>query len=400
MNRRRSPLLVLLTLASAACAEVPADRSATARVDTLASGRVEVANTGEPIWTPETTWRLEEDLRLGTAAATGSEPEQFGSIRSVAADSRGWIYVLEGMAQEIRVFRPDGSFSHTIGRRGEGPGEFTFASELTITPGDTLWVLDDGMMRYSGFAPDGTFLESRRRDIVGYASSVRRAVLDDGRYVDWGLRYPDGRMGPRVLRIPVVYAPSFESADTFPPLGYTFPMLPSAGIPLWHFTGDVVAAVDREARIWFANSPEYRIYRRTLEGDTTLVFSLPVQGAPLGEPEREYVRERLSRLSGSEVAEALDALPETRPVVRGIVPDGAGHLFIFADVAGEPAGSVVDVFRESGEYLGRMTLPTPVPLPPTGPPVAHIAEDHLYVVVEDELDVPYVSRLRIVRGGR
>lgn len=42
-----------------------------------------------------------------------------------------------------------------------------------------------------------------------------------------------------------------------------------------------------------------------------------------------------------------------------------------------------------------MALPSPVPLEPGGPPVVHVTPEYLYVVTEDELDVPYVSRLRI-----
>lgn len=63
--------------------------------------------------------------------------------------------------------------------------------------------------------------------------------------------------------------------------------------------------------------------------------------------------------------------------------------------AGETPGSVV----ESGKYMGRMTLPSPIPLEPNGPPVVHVTPEYLYVVTEDELDVPYVSRLRIERGA-
>lgn len=91
-------------------------------------------------------------------------------------------------------------------------------------------------------------------------------------------------------------------------------------------------------------------------------------------------------------------LPETKPIVHRIVPDDAGHILVFADVAREPAGTAVDVFRESGEYLGRMTVPTPVPFAGRRFPVVHATPEHLFVVVKDELDVSYVSRLKIVKG--
>jgi hypothetical protein len=44
-----------------------------------------------------------------------------------------------------------------------------------------------------------------------------------------------------------------------------------------------------------------------------------------------------------------------------------------------------------------MSLPVPVALIPSRPPVAHITSEYLYVVVMDDMDVPYVSRLKIVK---
>ena len=74
---------------------------------------------------------------------------------------------------------------------------------------------------------------------------------------------------------------------------------------------------------------------------------------------------------------------------------------MFADVAGRPNGTFVDVFEDDGRYLGRLDLPTPVSFFPFPQPlVAHATAEHLYVVVLDDDDVPYVSRLRIIGGRR
>lgn len=393
---RRSPLFGLsVLLAGVGCSGGERDQSIEARIDTTAAGRIEVANTGAPGWTTETAWRLEQDLRIGTAARDAPEAEQFGTVVSLASDPRGRIFVLDWLSQAIRVFLPDGTFSHTIGRRGRGPGEFEGAWELAFGPGDTLTVLDDGAMRYSVFTPDGTFVESHPRPIVGYGAPLR-ARLNDGSYMDWALVSPEGRLGSRSVFYPVRYTPHFERADTFPPIEHARQMVESGRMPLMDFGAFMVAAPDAEGRIWFADSREYRVYRRTLEGDTTLVFSLPVEAAPLGEAERQQVEERWAGRPDLR-AEQLGALPGTRPVLYGIVPDKAGHVFVFADVADEPPGTVMDVFRENGTYLGRMTLPVPVPLNPNRSPVVHITQDHLYLVVTDTLDVPNVVRLRMIR---
>lgn len=385
-----------LILATVACTGDMEDRASTSSASAYSSSHVEVTNNGTPLWDEEAAWGLEEDLRLGVAASDVSAEQQFGEVLSVTSDSRGMIYILDGMSQEIRVFRPDGAFSHTIGRRGLGPGEFSGARSLSIGRGDTLWVQDDGAGRYSVFSPDGTFLRSHTRRVRGLLPSSPGTMLNDGRYLDWATSSPDGPLGPRVVYHPILFTPASEHIDTLPPLEHTWEMLLSHRMPKWHYAGELSVAVDRRGKVWFARSDEYRIYNRTLDGDTLLVFTLPAMGAPIGDADRDYIRKEYAHLP-SLLSEYLDALPETKPLIHRIRSDEAGHILVFAEVAGEAAGSVVDVFRDSGEYLGRLTLPTPAALASRLLPVVHVTADYLYILIVDELDVQYVSRLKIVR---
>lgn len=57
-------------------------------------------------------------------------------------------------AHEIGVYSSSGRFLGTLGRRGEGPGEFQWVQNLLIVPGDTLYVFDGGNARISVFSPD------------------------------------------------------------------------------------------------------------------------------------------------------------------------------------------------------------------------------------------------------
>ncbi|MBX3134070.1 MAG: 6-bladed beta-propeller [Gemmatimonadaceae bacterium] len=392
----RSMLIPAAMLVTTACTNGDTDGIPIAQVGTLGN-RIEVRNTGRQTWTPTTAWRVQEDLRLGSAALDDPESESFGQIASIVTDSRDMIYVLDISSQAICVFHPTGEYSHSIGRRGTGPGELSGAWTIAVGPGDTLWVVDDGTARYSAFSPDGSFLGSYRRRVQGFYPAVAGAFLNDGRYVDWRVSFPDGRMGARTRFEPIRVAPGIAGPDSLPPLEYEWRMLRAAGIPQTYFTGSLVAAVDRNGSIWFAHSEVYRIYRRTLAGDTALAFSLPAQGSPLGDDERDHVRSELSHLP-SLVAAILQELPDTRPIVRRIVPDDAGHVLVFADVAGHTLGTVVDVFEEGGTYLGRLILPSAVALSARFPPVVHVTPEHLFLVVTDELGVPSVSRLKILRG--
>lgn len=136
---------VALTIALMACSASTADQAGRAQVDTLSDGRIQVTNRAVQGWAVGTPWRLEENLRLGEADAGG--PEQFGQITAVMSDPDGAIYVLDGLSQEIRVFLTDGTFSHSIGRKGRGPGELSGATGIALGRGDTLWVVDPQLGR-------------------------------------------------------------------------------------------------------------------------------------------------------------------------------------------------------------------------------------------------------------
>ncbi len=394
-------LLVSLAIASLvmACTGTTSGNRERFRVDTTESGRVDVTNTGVSLWEEGSGWHLEEDLRLGKAAETG--PELFGQIGALLSDSKGRIYVLDIMSQEIRVFDSDGSWSHTIGRKGAGPGEFRGATGMALGQGDTLWVVDPTMDRYSAFTAEGRLVGTYPRRIQGYLDSWHGAFLSDGRYMDWGLLFPEegaGVAGPRILLQPVTLSEGFQVRDSFPPLEFTQEMAVIAGQPrpMPFYNDGLVFNVDAAGNIWFARSREYRIYRRNLAGDTTLSFTLPAQAVSLTDADRAYVRRRLSGRPGL-LDDYLSALPKAKPILHAILVDGVGHLFVIVNVEGEDEGSILDVFRDTGEYLGRLHLPRPVTLVPANRLVAHVTKDHLLLVVTDETEVPYVSRLRLVK---
>lgn len=111
---RESTRVISLLILSAACAGPGADR----------------------------TWTLDAAplVHLGSASDTGVT--QFANVYSAAMFPSEHIAVLDGDSQQIRVFAGDGRFVRTLGRRGNGPGEFQNASYLRSLPSDSLFVVD------------------------------------------------------------------------------------------------------------------------------------------------------------------------------------------------------------------------------------------------------------------
>lgn len=100
--------------------------------------------------------RLEEVLAIG--AMDGDE--SFGRITDVAWDGQGRILVADDLGPHVKVFGPDGSFVRTVGRAGEGPGEFSQPWQIAVDATDSLYVWDAGHSRIMVFTPDHHYSRS------------------------------------------------------------------------------------------------------------------------------------------------------------------------------------------------------------------------------------------------
>ena len=88
--------------------------------------------------------RPEPDLVIGSKG----NDYTFGKITAVTADGTGAVYVLDGMASEVRIFDSAGGFVRTVGRPGKGPGEFLAGGNLVVR-GDTLIVQGAGVHAFT-----------------------------------------------------------------------------------------------------------------------------------------------------------------------------------------------------------------------------------------------------------
>ena len=389
------PLLICVTLT--AC-EAPTT-SEGFRLDTTESGVPWARNSGSGSWGDAERWTVEIGLELG--AVDGPGADVFGSIGSVAVGLDGKIFVLDGLAQEVKVFDASGSHLYSFGRRGDGPGEFRYADGLILDAEENVWVYDPTRARLLLFDGGGIFLRQISIDRLIFPSGpvVPRPsqVLPDGTllgttFINPGRDYTVamGGFGSLDLHQPVGVNHQTGVVDTFPSIEVRVPTVGQVRVPL---TGRIAVALDPDGSVWFSHPMEYTLFHRALGGDTLLVVSL--QGAarvPLGAAERDSIaralRESASRLGYSGVIPRAADLPTHRRAIERIMVSDAGFLFVLPRVDGYSVGTVLDVFeRSTGEYLGRVDLPIVL----RG--AARLFSGHLYASVPGELGVPRLVRL-------
>jgi len=130
--------------------------AAGAKVETI-GGVTYVHNPATPLH-PGRTVSFEEDF-------TYKEKDQAGEVRiykpgRFTVDALDKVYIEDDSDMGIKVFDPQGKYLRTIGRKGNGPGEFGRIADMTILPDGRLLVTDFETRRTSLFSPEGQFLSS------------------------------------------------------------------------------------------------------------------------------------------------------------------------------------------------------------------------------------------------
>ncbi|MEM7417466.1 MAG: hypothetical protein AAF389_18395 [Gemmatimonadota bacterium] len=354
------------------------------------------------MWTEQQSTVGTVDLTIGVAE--GAEPEVFGSIGAVAVDDGGQIFLLDAMAQEVRLFSADGVHVVTFGRRGEGPAEFGYAEGLLLSPDGSLWVSDVRRQRTLRFDPGG--------DLLGAVSTldplaplpVPTAVAPDGtlsawRFTNVGRDYSVSmHAGSHDLYEPLSLDPTTGEVEMHAGTEVEVSRVGGVRVPLG---GIAATAAASDGSFWFSHPTDYVLYQRSSAGDTLLVVSLedaPRAAIPtqVRDSLARGLAEAAQRFGRSGALPGSEHFPETYRAVDRIFATADRRLYVVGRVEGAAAGEFLDVFEaDSGRYLGRISLPIQI----TRRTVLSIVGDALYAAVPSEVGAPTLVRVRLPRLG-
>ena len=410
-------LSLVLTLAcgalSGGCSsgsqESDAEEDANRVTVTDSSGVAIVANRG-PGWSPDGAWRLEPDLQVGEIDG----PLAFGRINWVAPGPDGGMLVLDAQTHLVHVFDSTGRQVHRFGGEGDGPGEFRRPASVTA--------LDDGSFAVGqGFPPvlhlltaEGDHLRSSRLPIARDEAGTRTAgsfgvwqVTGSGRvFVQVQLIDPgaeDGEMPVVLLEADAegVLPPDTVAAWTWSANFGDQAIRVFDAVHTWMPGSDGVVVVSEGAPYevqWLDPADGLvRVTRRDID---------PV-AVTARHRELEIARMREVMSEGGASDDAIDDIidrvefePSVPDVLRVWVSEPDGRLWLgvhdaglFENAAKPPDGgwaNALDVFESDGRYLGRIPIPE-------GFRLRVVTEDALYGIWENDLEVPFARRYRVLR---
>ncbi|UCH83778.1 MAG: 6-bladed beta-propeller [Candidatus Latescibacterota bacterium] len=119
--------------------------------EVVQDGIPHIQNPATPISEPATLspkelWRV-----------SGDEDDEFlfGVLSEITCDGDGNIYLLDSQLSVVMVFSEGGEYLRSIGREGEGPGEFRRATDLFMTPDGNVAVMQRMPGKIVVLTPDG-----------------------------------------------------------------------------------------------------------------------------------------------------------------------------------------------------------------------------------------------------
>lgn len=395
----RIPLMAYL-LGLAACAAAEGDAANRFTIDTTASGIEQVTSSAPNGWrNPAKAWRLEP---ADTFAGPEGSPGALVDPRSLAVDAGGRVYVADEKPTVIKVFAPTGELLRTIGRDGEGPGEFRVA--FLAAWKDRLVVHDPRTSRTSVFDTSGTFLKSwhsaccywtqitvdRAGRIYVPAPAFDAKVRERG---DPWVRYTmDGQV------VDTLWVPrNRDEAKTWTITagGAKNRMMMRMGVP---FTPELRQSFSPSGGFVYGWSGGYRLALSPHGQDTTRLFGRDWTPDPIPEERRLAEVERQVKNVGDQIDQAelrsimkVGDIPTTAPAFMTLDVDLDGNVWARQLMSSDSTRTTWDVFDARGVWLGPVTVDAAIP--EYG--AAYFGKGELYASVEDELGRPVVVRFRV-----
>jgi hypothetical protein len=409
----RTPAMVAVLVLAASC--TPSSDASPPTSEVVDSAGVRIVTSSAPAWDSATAWSVDPTPTLSIGVMEGEDAYMLFRVSSAARLSDGSVAIANGGTREVRIYGADGRHMRTIGREGDGPGEFRSVSQVLASSGDTLVVWDGTAYRISRFDRDGTLVADQPVDrgklmptfqmpLVRLSVRLLRngELLGDLNYMGNSGAASDPAPGtyfrPQVAVVraaadlsrwdTIAMHAGMEHAlfKTSGPMG-ALPMMP----PYQRVA--VVTSGDRTSRICAGDQSQAEISCFAPDGTRTSM-RWSATPPPVSPDEIDQWREeRITMLASS--GEGVDSremvmsapVPETREPYDRIFLDLPGNLWVehappLLEREGPRPALEMSVFDPEGRWLGDLTLPPMTPL--------EIGDDYVIGVQRDEADVEYV----------
>lgn len=381
MKKNNAVIMVCLILVC--CLAACKGKIQKAKVETI-EGVTYIHNPATPLHPSRTVIFEEEFIYEGT--------DQAGEIclfkpGGFAVDTKGNVYIEDASDMAIKVFDQAGKFLRALGRRGEGPGEFSSVGYIIPLPDGRLLVTDPLARRTSFFEPEGQFLSS-----FAWRQNFQRIYLatDSSHTLEESVIFEETRglwirtidfLGNELITFGKFSLPELKEFH----MGEGMTMIPVPWGPASVFAGD-------QTRQWLYHCPSDKYEIEVYDRQANLIRKIDrrYERVPV---RSEDISEYRSRFADSPIVQLFLQMefPKVKSITNRMIVDSEGNLWVRTSEVKREEGKEIaayDIFNPDGFYEARVWIDI-IP--------AAFAGGRMYLMDEDETTgMRRVIRFRVI----
>ena len=289
----------------------------------------------------------------------------FESVVRVVCDDDGDVYACDYRAHNIKKFDSSGKYIQTIGREGQGPGEFKNPYRIAVT-NDRLIVMDSGNRRFCALTLGGEFIKSTPI-LLGELPQKIMALPNGDIAIEvekMHYREPDK---PQEYSIEI-YSPDLEKKKTiysqqiwrYKPVNKEGRFV-HMGRP---FSPRICWDVLPKGNIAIGYSKDYKI--EIFDSDQGKISSFTYEYKPVSvtEKDKEKYFASIGIFAGGEFKMGADEFtrknaefPKFKPAFHQIKVDSEGNILVMAHRKNaDEEARFFDAFDDQGNFLGNVKI--------------------------------------------
>jgi hypothetical protein len=312
-----------------------------------------VKNPMEPVL-GEFAFELLEDLSIG--GNPNDDNYYFPRGASLSVDDQGNLYVIDSGNVRIQKYDKAGKYVQSIGRKGQGPGEFQYLGALRFD-GEGNICLND-MRALKVFGPDGVYKKSVALRVFLQSNFC---ISKEGFIFGLEINYMT-KDGPRLAVVRV--SPDGQTAETIAQFQGELKANQPAYALHQYTNGPVLCGLSPSA-LCYGFSAEYKIILADATGKTALVIEKDAKPQPITSDEKEFLLKKSGGVMGGvartkiEKIEDAAVFPPHRPYFSRILADEGGRIYVAkrSSVLDTSKTQEFDIFSKEGIFLYKIKLP-------------------------------------------
>jgi len=283
---------------------------------------------------------FKEEISVGDSE---NEEEMVAQPGYLDVDDKGRIFVVDMKASDIKVFDKTGQFVRTIGKKGEGPGEFNMPLGIIVTPDNELIVEDMMNRRLSYFTLEGKFI---RNEVLERSLSTINVVMDSkGNFMARELMMEENQLFFELRKYDQELNPMFvlDKTEFQNPMQGNFN--PFGVLAIYIF--------GHNDEIYYGDGKDYEIKIYTPKGKLVRKILKKHDPIKITKEDEDRILNEIPDM-GPGIKQGMK-FPEYFPAYEFFALDEGGRLIVRTYKKGNKEGEyVLDIFDKEGRYIAQI----------------------------------------------